>query len=102
MDQDATCHGGISQPGDFVLDGDPVPRSKTGTTAEFSAHIYCGQMAGTIKMPLGREVSLSPSDIVLDGDPVPPPQKGAKPSSFRPISVVAKWLDGSRCHLVGR
>jgi len=75
MDQDATCHGGMSQPGDFVLDGDPVPPPQTGTTAEFSAHISCGEMARWIKMPLGREVSLSPSDIVLDGDSVPPTPK---------------------------
>jgi len=31
-----------------------------------------------------------------------PSPKGAQPPNFRPISVVAKWLDGSRCHLVGR
>jgi len=34
--------------------------------------VYCGQTAGWIKMPLGREVGLSPGDIVLDGDPAPP------------------------------
>jgi len=31
-------------------------------------------------------------------DPAPPPRKGTAPN-FRPISVVAKWLDGLRCHL---
>ena len=30
-----------------------------------------------------------------------PPPKGRTPN-FRPISVVPKWLDESRCHLVGR
>ena len=39
-----------------------------------------------------------PCHSVLDGDPVPPPQRGAP--NFRPISVAAKWLHGSRCHLV--
>jgi len=58
-------------------------------------------MAGWIKMSLGREVGLIPSDIVLDGDPAPFPKRGEAPS-FRPMSIVAKWLDGSRCHLVGR
>jgi len=49
-------------------------------------------------MPLGMEVGLGPGHIVIDGDPGPP--KGAQPPrNFRPISVVAKWLDGSRCHL---
>jgi len=56
-------------------------------------------MAGWIKMPLGREVGLGPSDIVLDGDPaLPSPNKGA----FWPMSIVAKRLDGARCHLVQR
>jgi len=48
-------------------------------------------------MQLGREVTevcLSPSDIVLDGNPAPLPQKGADPPNFRPMSIVAKRLDG--------
>jgi len=48
------------------------------------------------------QVGLSPGHILLDGDPAPPPPKGHSPPNFRPISAVAKWLDGSRCHLVGR
>ena len=50
-------------PGDFVLDGDPASPPK------FSAHVYCSQTAGWIKMVLGMEVGLSPGDFVLDGDP---------------------------------
>jgi len=48
------------------------------------------------------EVGLSPGDFVLDGDPVPPPEKGgrAPPQIFWPISIVAKWLDASTCHMV--
>jgi len=65
--------------------------------------VYCGQTVGQIKMILGMRVSLGPGHIVLDGDPDPPPQRGtAFPPNFQPVSVVAKWLDGSRCHLVGR
>jgi len=44
------------------------------------------------------EVGLGPGHIVLDGDPAPT-KKGHTPT-FRPIFIVAKWLDGSRCHLV--
>ena len=44
----------------------------------FSAHVYCGQTAGWIKMPLCTKVGLSPGDSVLDGDPAPTP-KGAEP-----------------------
>ena len=55
-------------------------------------------------MPLGRELGLGPGHIVLDGDPALPPPKGHSlpPFNFRPMSVVAKRLDASRCHLVGR
>ena len=41
---------------------------KKGAQPQFSAHVYCGQTAGWIKMPLGREVGISLSVIVLDGD----------------------------------
>ena len=49
----------------------------------FSAHVYCGQTAGWIKMPLGAEVGLGPGDIVLDGAQLPPQKKagGAGPQS---------------------
>ena len=65
--------------------------------------VYCGQTAGWIKMALGMEMGLGPGHNVLDGDSAPPPRKkGAQPPNFWPISIVAKWLDESRCHLVGR
>jgi len=49
------------------------------------------------------EVALGPGHIVLDGNPAPLPQQGAEPlPQFSAHTVVAKWLDGSRCHLVGR
>jgi len=61
-------------PGDFVLDGNPAPSSKRGRSPppQLSAHFYCGQMAGCIKMPLGMEVGLITVDFVSDGDRVPP------------------------------
>jgi len=59
-------------PRDFVLDGDPSPTSPEGGGApQFSAHVYCGQTAGSIKMALSMEMSLGPGHIVLDGDPAP-------------------------------
>ena len=35
-------------PGEFVLDGDPVPPPQKGggVTPKFSAHVYCDQTAG--------------------------------------------------------
>ena len=37
-----------------------------GSSPHFLAHVYCGQMAGWIKMPLGTQVGLSAGDFVLD------------------------------------
>ena len=63
-------------PGDFVLDGYPAPPSQKwgGAPPKFSAHDYCGQTAGWMKLVLGTEVDLSPGDFVLDGDPAPFPR----------------------------
>jgi len=75
--------------------------------------VYCCQTVGRIKMKLAVQVGLIPSHIVLDVDPGPPPQRGTaapSPTIFGPYLdhiyqytcwyIVAKWLDGSRCHLV--
>ena len=45
---------------------DPAP------PPQFSAHVYCGQTAGWIKMALGTEVGSGPGPIVLNGDPAVP------------------------------
>ena len=91
-------------PSHIVLDGDPAPLPKKGAEPppQFSADVYCGQTAGCIKMALGMEVGLVPGHIVRNGNPAPLPQKGAEPPNFRPIFIVAKRLDASRCHLVCR
>jgi len=46
-------------PVDIVLDGDPAPLPKEGDwghSPQFSAHVYCGQTAVCIRIPLGTEV----------------------------------------------
>ena len=79
-------------PGNFVLDGVPLPpRQKGGRAPIFLAHVYCGQTAGCIKMLLGVEVGLSPVDFVLDGDPAPTP-KGAMPHPI--VGSRLLWLNG--------
>jgi len=56
-----------------------------GIQPQFSAHVYCGQMAEWMKTPLGTEVDLGPGHIVLDEDPAPPPAKEAQqPPLFGP------------------
>jgi len=89
-------------PGDFVFDGDPAtPRTDgTPTTTEFLAHVYCGQMAGWTKMPLGTEVDLGPGHIVLDESQLCTKRAQQPPHLFglcllwpqSPISVTAELL----------
>ena len=94
-------------PGDFVIDGDPAkpPTSPKGARPpQFSANVRCGQTDGWTKMPLGVEVVLGPGDFVFDGDAATPEKRHINPSPHNlwPMSIGAKRLDGSRCHLVGR
>ena len=65
-------------PGNFVLHGDPgpPPQKGGGAASQLSAHVYCGQTAGWIKMTLGTEVGLGPGHILLDADPAPLPKTG--------------------------
>ena len=83
-------------PGYIVLDKDPALLLQIGTVTQFSAHICCGQMAGWIKMPLGREIGHSPGHIMLDGDPAPACGRGTAPP-FQPMSIVTTVAHISYC-----
>ena len=80
-------------PGDIVLDWDPAPPPQKGGRAptKFSAHVYCGQTAGWMKLVLGVDVGLSPGDFVLDGDPVSFPKRERSPPIFVPCLL---WPNG--------
>jgi len=94
-----------------------LPTKRGSAAPNFSAHVYCGQSVaypataehcgqtvGWIKMKLGTQVGLGSGHIghiELDVDPAATTQRGIVPN-FRPMSVVVKWLDGLRCHLVWR
>jgi len=57
-----------------VFDRDPAtpsPLQKGHTLIHFLAHVYFGQTAGWIKVPLGTEVNLGAGDVVLDGVAAP-------------------------------
>ena len=70
MDQDGTWRGGGPWFRPHCVKWEPSsPPPKSGHSPQFSAHLYCGQTAGCIKMPLGMQVGLSAGDFVLDGDP---------------------------------
>ena len=87
---------------DIVLAGDPAPPPPKGSRAPnfrpclFWPDCWVDQDAtwhGGRSRPRPQCARWRPSS---------PSRKGSQPPNFRPISVVAKWLDGSRYHLVGR
>ena len=82
---------------DIVFDVDPAtPRKKHNYPTQFLAHVYCGQMAGWMKTPLGTEVDLGPGHTVLDR--VPAPARGARQLPlFRPMSIVDTVAHLSYC-----
>ena len=86
----------------IVLDGDPAPPLPKGHSPQFSAPVYCGQTAGRMKTPLGREVGLGPGHIALDGDQAALP-KGAQPSVFGPCLLWPKgWMEQNAIWYGGR
>jgi len=102
VDQDVTWYGARTRPRKLCVRWGPrSPPQKEGGAPQFSAHFYCGQIAGCIKMPLGMEVGLGPVHIVLDGDTAPFPKTGKRAPKFS-ANIVAKRLDASRCHLIRR
>ena len=105
-------------PGHTVLDGDPAPPAEKGTAAPHSKFTGGGfACIRIIRGPCllwpngwmdqdatwqGGRPWCRPHCVRWGGSS--PSPKGAQPSSlpnFWPICVVAKRLDGSRCHLVG-
>jgi len=103
MDQDATWYRGRPRPRlHCAIWGPSSPPQKRGHShPQFLAHVCCSQTAGWIKMPLYTMVGLGLGNIVLDADPAPSP-RGTAPRKFLFMSVVAKQLDGSGCHLIWR
>ena len=74
-------------PGNFVLVETQLP-PEWDTAPQFSAHVYCGQMAGWMKTPLGTEVDLRPGHIVLDGVPALC-EKGTAAPLFDPCLLLS-------------
>jgi len=89
MDQDATWYGDRPRPRPHCARWRP---DKKGQSPQFSAHVYCGQTAEWIKMPLGTEVGLGPGDII--GTKLPSPQKGDRAPNFGPCLLwPSGWMD---------
>jgi len=78
------CHL-VWSPGDCVRWGlSPLPQKGRSPPPNFRPmHVYCGQTAAWIKMPLGTEVGLGQHDIVLDVDPaIPQKKRHTHPTQF--------------------
>jgi len=88
-------------PRDIVLDGDEAPLPKSGTAAPTLSGPCLlwphGWMNQDTTWYGGRP---RPRSYCVRWRPSSPPQKGAQePPTFRPMSIVTKWLDamdGSR------
>jgi len=68
---------------------------KKGTKPQFSAHVYCGQTAEWIKMPLGTEIDLGPGHSEMDGDPAPLHTKRGQSPQFLVYvycGQTAEWI----------
>jgi len=98
MDQDVTWYGARPRPRRLRVrcgPRSPLPKGGGAEPPKFSAHVYCGQTAGWMKLVLGMDVGLSPGDFVLDGDPVPFPKKwGGAPkfSAHVYCGQTAGWI----------
>ena len=76
----SVCNVGVLWPNGWM---DPAPPPQKGEQSlQFSAHVYGGQTAGWIKMPLGREEGLNPSNIVLNGNQAHPCKRGTAAPLF--------------------
>jgi len=96
-------------PDDIVLDGDdpaPLPKKGVEPPPKFSAHVYCGQAAGWIKMALGVEVGLGPGHHYARWRPRPLSKKGRSLPIFGPrllwpnacMDQDATWCGGRPRH----
>ena len=106
MDEDATWYGDRPRSRRHCVRWGPSSPFQNRGTADphFSAHVFCDQTTGWIKMPLGRKVGLDPSDTVLDGDPASHrPKKAAEPPSFGPYLLCPNgWMDEDATWYGGR
>ena len=83
MDQDETWHAGRPRPWPHC-DNTGIQLPQKGHIPQFSAHVYGGQTAGWIMIPLGMDVGLGPGDFVFDGDSAPPEKRQSPHQIFGP------------------
>ena len=96
MDQDATWYG------DFVLDGDSAPPPPKGGGPQIFGPCLLWPNGWVDQDGTWHGRRPQPRRLCLRWGPSAPPSKGggAPLPNFRPISIVAKRLHASKCHLV--
>ena len=98
--QDETWRAGRPRPWPHCVRWGPSFPSPKGHSPPFSAHIYCGQMAGWMNTPLGMELDLCPCHTVSHGVPALREGGTSAPPLFgpcllwprSPISATAELL----------
>jgi len=72
----------------------PLPQ-EGGGAPQFSAHVYCGQTAAWIKMPLDSKLGLGPDDCVTWGPNSPSQKGGIAPSPMFGSCLLWQnsWMD---------
>jgi len=94
-DQDEAWYGSRPRPCPHCVRWGPRSARKGHNSPHFPAHIYCGQTAGWIKLPLGTEVGIGPGGIVLDGDQAHPSRtKGAQQPQPPLFGICLLWPNG--------
>jgi len=92
-------------PGDFVVDGDAAPSPKGGGAPSPIVGPFLLWPNGWMHQDvIWYGCRPQPRGLCVRWSPSRPPQKGggASPQNFRPMFIVPKRLDGSRCHLARR
>jgi len=75
---------------DITLDGTQLPPKRGHSSTHFSSHV-CGQTAGWIKMPLGKEVQASAQATLRQmGTQLSSTERGTTAPAFRSMSIVVK------------
>jgi len=85
----------------IVLDGDPAPPKGAQPPPPIFGYVCCGQTTGVDRSRCHsvQRQALAQATLCWMGIQLPL-KRGTAPPPFRPMSIVAKPLDGSRCHLV--
>ena len=101
MDQDATWYGHRLRPRQHSLRWRPSSPQKGGTSPNFRPMSLVAKRL-YLSGVLVRKYRPQPRQHCVGWGPSSPSPKVAHHFNFRPMSVVAKWLDGLICHLVWR